>query len=189
MRRVQEGPITDRGCNNEAVHAHSILIDHHPCTTFTLNDNIHKHIHRIAQKLSPMSGSGRTRANARKIGVLISESEPSVVGPLEQGVRAALKEAGILENSLEVRTVPGNFELPLVAWNMARRQQLVVLIVIACMPTKGDITVDSGDSVMKGLMEVRVSLCRICRMEARDEKQRTGSCILSHFTHTMTGSA
>lgn len=76
-------------------------------------------------------------AEAMRFGIVVSEWNPKVTGALAEGAVNTLKKHGALEQNIQVRTVPGSFELVYGASQMVKSGQYDAVIAIGCV-VRGD---------------------------------------------------
>jgi 6,7-dimethyl-8-ribityllumazine synthase len=65
-----------------------------------------------------------------KVGIVVSEWNPTYTGGMLQGAREVLNEAGVPDEAVTVCWVPGSFELPLGAQWLAERDDIDGVICI-----------------------------------------------------------
>ncbi|MCC7096406.1 MAG: 6,7-dimethyl-8-ribityllumazine synthase [Thermomonas sp.] len=87
--------------------------------------------------------------------ILASRWHPRVVDALVEGARAALHANGVAEVAVDVVRVPGVWELPLVARDLARAGQHTAIIALGCV-VRGDTRhyEEVADGAAQGLMQV-----------------------------------
>jgi len=102
-----------------------------------------------------------------------------IVDSLYEGVRTALKEAGVKDTNIYDTTVPGAFELPLATRFLALSRQCDVVIALGCL-IKGDTMHFEyiADAVANGLMSVSLC-CWYCSVVVRG-KGNHNTYILYH---------
>ena len=76
---------------------------------------------------------GDPKGNGLKIGVVVSEFNESVTGKLLDGALAVLREGGVREEDIHIAKVPGAFEIPLAASQMARSGEYSGLICLGAV--------------------------------------------------------
>ena len=76
-------------------------------------------------------------AENMKFGIVVSEWNSNITGPLLEGAVNTLKKQGAKEDNILVKTVPGSFELVFGANQMAESCELDAIIVIGCV-VRGD---------------------------------------------------
>jgi 6,7-dimethyl-8-ribityllumazine synthase len=69
--------------------------------------------------------------NERRVALCVARFYPELADKLEAGARAALEEAGVTE--IEEFTVPGAFELPVVAAYAARSGRFVAVVCLGAV--------------------------------------------------------
>ena len=72
-------------------------------------------------------------AENMKFGIVVSEWNHQVTGPLLNGAMRTLREAGCLEHNIVVRYVPGAFELTLGAQFFAEYTDVDAVIALGCV--------------------------------------------------------
>ena len=68
-----------------------------------------------------------------RIALIVSRFNSRITERLKKGALEALKSAGAKENQIELIEVPGAFEIPLVAKNLAESGRADALIAIGCV--------------------------------------------------------
>lgn len=99
-------------------------------------------------------GDLRAHADAR-FAILAGRWHPNVVDALVEGARAALQAHGVTEAVVDVVRVPGVWELPLVARDLARAGLHTAIIALGCV-VRGDTRhyEEVADGAAQGLMQV-----------------------------------
>ncbi len=72
-------------------------------------------------------------AKGLKFGIVVAEWNPHITGALAEGAIKTLCEAGCSREDIEVRYVPGTFELPLGAQFFAKYTEVDAIIVLGCV--------------------------------------------------------
>lgn len=67
------------------------------------------------------------------IGIAVSEWNPEVTDALLEGALATLRKAGVKRKHIEIRRVPGTFELPLACQWMAQQKKTDAVIGLGCV--------------------------------------------------------
>lgn len=88
------------------------------------------------QNLSEIS-SPLPSAENMKIGIVVSEWNGQVTGPLLSGAVQTLREAGCKEENIIIKYVPGAFELPLGAQFFAEYSDVDAVIALGCVVRGG----------------------------------------------------
>ena len=99
---------------------------------------------------------GDLRAHAdTRFAILAGRWHPHVVDALVEGARAALQAHGVTEVAVDVVRVPGVWELPLVARDLARAGLHTAIIALGCV-VRGDTRhyEEVADGAAQGLMQV-----------------------------------
>jgi len=74
------------------------------------------------------------KANKYKIGVVVSEWNPTVTNALKEGAVFTLMDHGVMESNIAVHDVPGSFELPLgAAMLLDADDELDGIICLGCV--------------------------------------------------------
>ena len=99
-------------------------------------------------------GDLRAHPDAR-FAVLAGRWHPHVVDALVEGARSTLLSHGVAEDAIDVVRVPGVWELPLVARDLARAGLHVAIIGLGCV-VRGDTRhyEEVADGAANGLMQV-----------------------------------
>jgi 6,7-dimethyl-8-ribityllumazine synthase len=69
----------------------------------------------------------------RSVGIVVGRFNGEITSRLLDGAIAALEEAGVERDRIEVVPVPGAFELPLGAMALARTRQYSCIVAIGCV--------------------------------------------------------
>ncbi|MFI3318686.1 MAG: 6,7-dimethyl-8-ribityllumazine synthase [Rikenellaceae bacterium] len=86
-------------------------------------------IHHNLSQIDPQLPS----AHDMSFGIVVAEWNPEITNALAQGAVKTLKEAGCPEPNIEIRYVPGTFELALGAQFFAEYRQVDAVIVLGCV--------------------------------------------------------
>ena len=76
-------------------------------------------------------------ASAMRFGIVVSEWNSNVTGPLLEGAVESLKKHGAKEENIIVQTVPGSFELTFGSSQMIKSGKIDAVIALGCV-IKGD---------------------------------------------------
>ena len=78
---------------------------------------------------------GASDASRLRVGIIVSEYHASVTGALREGALAALQHAGasVDGKTVTIITVPGAFEIPLVARRAAEKGTFDALVCLGCV--------------------------------------------------------
>ncbi len=89
-----------------------------------------------------------------RYGIVVSRYNESITSKLLAGARSTLEAAGLLEDAIDVAWVPGAFELPLVADQMAGSGRYVAVLCLGAV-IRGDTSHDQhiNRAVSLGIME------------------------------------
>lgn len=100
----------------------------------------------------------KKNGSALKIGVVWTQWNPKIVGPLLSGCRKALFDAGVKAQHVTEISVPGSFELPFAAKKLIdSKKKFDAIVVLGCL-IKGETMHFEyiADAVAHGLMELNV---------------------------------
>ena len=84
-----------------------------------------------------MELQGASTAPGFRFAIIVSRFNPEVTDGLLSGARAALAEAGVLDDDITLVRVPGAFELPVTAERLANTGRFDAIICLGCV-IKGD---------------------------------------------------
>ena len=96
-----------------------------------------------------------------RIAIVVSEYHEFVTSRLEAGARAALREAGLADESIETFTVPGAYELAQAAYRLASTYTWQGVVCLGCL-IKGEtphfdyIARAAADGIMRAAQETGV---------------------------------
>ena len=76
-----------------------------------------------------------------RIAIVVARWNESITSKLLEGALATLREAGVLEDAIDVAWVPGSWEIPLVAKRFARSGQVAAVIALGAV-IRGETTHD-----------------------------------------------
>lgn len=104
--------------------------------------------------MTEFSGELRVHDGVR-FAILASRWNPRVVDALVVGARAAFAAHGVAAEDVDVVRVPGAWELPMVARDLARAGQHTAIIALGCV-VRGDTRhyEEVADGAARGLMQV-----------------------------------
>ncbi len=122
--------------------------------------------------MTDYAGALRAHDDAR-FAILASRWHPRVVDALVAGARAALADNGVEAACIDVVRVPGAWELPLAARELARAGQHAAIVALGCV-VRGDtrhyeevadgcaqglmrVALDTGVPVLNGVLAVELS--------------------------------
>ena len=77
------------------------------------------------------------KAENMRFGIVVSEWNSNITGPLLEGAVTTLKKHGAKDENILVQTVPGSFELTFGAKRLAETKELDAVIVLGCV-VRGD---------------------------------------------------
>jgi 6,7-dimethyl-8-ribityllumazine synthase len=77
--------------------------------------------------------AGSPNGARRSVGIVVGRFNCEITSRLLDGAIAALEEAGVERDRIEVVPVPGAFELPLGAMALARTRQYSCIVAIGCV--------------------------------------------------------
>jgi 6,7-dimethyl-8-ribityllumazine synthase len=135
----------------------------------------------VNRNLSEYDGNTIPNGADFKIGIVVSEWNDKITFNLLKGAKQALLDNGVLENDIEVRLVPGAYELPLGAQFFCEKAKVDGVIAIGVViqgETKHFDYVCEGAS--NGLMTVNlkyntpVSLCVLTDNSEQQSIDRSG---------------
>jgi 6,7-dimethyl-8-ribityllumazine synthase len=86
---------------------------------------------RLPEGVSVIEGS--PNGARRAVGIVVGRFNGEITSRLLDGAIAALEEAGVERERIEIVPVPGAFELPLGAMALARTRQYSCIIAIGCV--------------------------------------------------------
>ncbi|HSK16436.1 MAG TPA: 6,7-dimethyl-8-ribityllumazine synthase [Gaiellaceae bacterium] len=69
----------------------------------------------------------------RAVGIVVGRFNGEITSRLLEGAVAALEEAGVSRERIDVVPVPGAFELPLAAMALARSRQYACIVALGCI--------------------------------------------------------
>ena len=80
---------------------------------------------------------GSPNGTRRAVGIAVSRFNGDITSRLLDGALAALTEAGVERDAIDVMPVPGAFELPLAAMALARTRRYACVLALGCV-IRGD---------------------------------------------------
>ena len=86
---------------------------------------------RLPEDVSVIEGS--PNGARRAVGIVVGRFNGEITSKLLDGALAALEEAGVERDRIEIVPVPGAFELPLGAMALARTRQYSCIVAIGCI--------------------------------------------------------
>ena len=86
---------------------------------------------RIPDGVGVFAGSADGRR--RTVGVAVSRFNGDITSRLLDGALAALEEAGVARDAIDVMPVPGAFELPLAAMALAKTRRYACVLALGCV--------------------------------------------------------
>jgi 6,7-dimethyl-8-ribityllumazine synthase len=89
--------------------------------------------HEMTDKLQPGKIDARMNADGLRFGVVVSRFNSFITERLLQGALDALERSGAVSKNVDVAHVPGSFELPLSAKEMAQSGRYDAIIAIGCI--------------------------------------------------------
>ena len=81
--------------------------------------------------------SGSANGARRAVGIAVSRFNGDISSRLLEGALAALAEAGVARERIDVMPVPGAFELPLAAMALAKTRRYACVVALGCV-IRGD---------------------------------------------------
>jgi len=85
------------------------------------------------KNLSEYDPSALPDGSSFSIGIAVADWNPKVTHALLEGAVRTLLQAGVKEGNIEIRHVPGTFELPLACQWMAHQQKTHAVIGLGCV--------------------------------------------------------
>lgn len=76
---------------------------------------------------------GQLAAGGNRFGIIVSKFNETVTSQMLKGAIATLKDAGAREEEIEIVKVPGAFEIPLIARQLAQSQRFDAIICIGAV--------------------------------------------------------
>lgn len=76
---------------------------------------------------------GSAKANGLKFGVIVSKFNQQITSALLEGALSTLKKSGVEDDDITVVYVPGAFEIPLLAKNLAVTDEYDAIITLGCV--------------------------------------------------------
>jgi 6,7-dimethyl-8-ribityllumazine synthase len=101
-----------------------------------LNDEVRTPDHAVGRLELPDGVgviAGSPDGARRSVGIVVGRFNGEITSRLLDGAIAALEEAGVERERIEVVPVPGAFELPLGAMALARTRQYSCIVAIGCV--------------------------------------------------------
>ncbi len=86
---------------------------------------------RLPEGVAVIEGSAN--GARRAVGIVVGRFNGEITSKLLDGAIAALEEAGVERDRIEIVPVPGAFELPLGAMALARTRQYSCVVAIGCV--------------------------------------------------------
>ena len=86
---------------------------------------------RLPEGVAVIEGS--PNGARRAVGIVVGRFNGEITSKLLDGALAALEEAGVERDRIEIVPVPGAFELPLGAMALARTRQYSCVVAIGCV--------------------------------------------------------
>ncbi len=77
--------------------------------------------------------AARTSNRQRRVAIVVSRFHETITSKLLEGAREALRRGGIADANVEVISVPGAFELPVVAEAAAASERYDAIIALGCV--------------------------------------------------------
>ena len=94
-------------------------------------------------------------ASRLKVGVVVSEFNSDITGPMLAAALETLREWKVSERAISIMHVPGSFELPLAASHLIMKKKVDAVIALGCV-IKGETKHDEyiSHAVSHGLMSI-----------------------------------
>lgn len=77
--------------------------------------------------------AGEPNGARRSVGIVVSRFNGEITNRLLEGALAALEEAGVARDAIDVMPVPGAFELPLGAMALAKTRRYACVVALGCV--------------------------------------------------------
>ena len=77
--------------------------------------------------------AARTSSRQRRVAIVVSRFHEKITSKLLEGAREALRRGGIADENVEVISVPGAFELPVVAEAAAASERYDAIVALGCV--------------------------------------------------------
>jgi 6,7-dimethyl-8-ribityllumazine synthase len=87
----------------------------------------------MAGVLKSVSGKSKINLKNKKFAIVVAEWNDEITEPLFDGAFSALIEMGAQKKNIIRKSVPGSFELPLAAQQMAKQKNIDAVICIGCI--------------------------------------------------------
>lgn len=87
----------------------------------------------MAGVLKSVSGKSKVNLKNKKFAIVVAEWNDEITEPLFDGAYHALLELGAKKENIVRKNVPGSFELPLGAQQMAEQKNIDAVICIGCV--------------------------------------------------------
>jgi len=87
----------------------------------------------MAGILKSVSGKSKINLKNKKFAIVVAEWNDEITEPLFDGAFSALVEMGAQKKNIIRKSVPGSFELPLAAQQMAKQKNIDAVICIGCV--------------------------------------------------------
>jgi len=81
----------------------------------------------------PPPPAARTSNRQRRVAIVVSRFHEQITSKLLESAREALRRAGIADANVEVISVPGAFELPVVAEAAAASERYDAIVALGCV--------------------------------------------------------
>ena len=109
------------------------------------------------ERMKGISFSSNIDGSNKTIGIAVARWNSEVTHALLQSAKQALLDAGVKEDRIIVREVPGSFELPHAAARLAKDPEMDAVIAIGCL-IKGETMHFEyiADAVAGGLMRLNI---------------------------------
>jgi 6,7-dimethyl-8-ribityllumazine synthase len=82
---------------------------------------------------APAPPAARTSQRQRRVAIVVSRFHEKITSKLLEGAREALRRGGIADANVEVISVPGAFELPVVAEAAAASERYDAIVALGCV--------------------------------------------------------
>jgi len=87
----------------------------------------------MAGALKSVSGKSKINLKNKKFAIVVAEWNDDITEPLFDGAYHALLELGAIKKNIIRKNVPGSFELPLGAQQMAEQKNIDAVICLGCV--------------------------------------------------------
>ena len=106
----------------------------------------------------PPPPAARTSNRQRRVAIVVSRFHEKITSKLLEGAREALRRGGIADENVEVISVPGAFELPVVAEAAAASERYDAIVALGCVirGETGHYDIVAGESA-RAIMDISIA--------------------------------